>query len=57
MLVTSRSALHVYGEYEFPVSPLALPRPRQLRSLPALAANPSITLFAQRAQAVKPDFS
>jgi len=56
ILVTSRAPLRVYGEYEFPVPPLALPDPRQMNSLPALAENPSIVLFAQRAQAVKPGF-
>jgi len=56
VLVTSRAALRVYGEYEFPVPPLALPDTRQLSSFPALAENPSISLFAQRAAAVKPDF-
>jgi predicted ATPase/DNA-binding winged helix-turn-helix (wHTH) protein len=56
VLVTSRAPLRVYGEYEFPVPPLALPDPRQMNSLPELVENPSIVLFAQRAQAVKPDF-
>ncbi|HTT23488.1 MAG TPA: tetratricopeptide repeat protein [Candidatus Sulfotelmatobacter sp.] len=56
VLVTSRAPLRVYGEYEFPVPPLALPDLQQMNSLVALAENPSITLFAQRAQAVKPDF-
>src|SRR6516164_4144654 len=56
VLVTSRAPLRVYGEYEFPVPPLALPDPRQMNSLPALAENPSIVLFAQRAQAVQPAF-
>jgi predicted ATPase/DNA-binding winged helix-turn-helix (wHTH) protein len=56
VLVTSRAPLRVYGEYEFPVPPLALPDPRQMNSLPALAENPSIVLFAQRAQAVQPGF-
>ena len=56
VLVTSRAPLRVYGEYEFPVPPLALPDLRHLNSLRALAENPSITLFAQRAQAVNPDF-
>jgi predicted ATPase/DNA-binding winged helix-turn-helix (wHTH) protein len=56
VLATSRSALHVYGEHEYPVSPLELPRPEQLRSFQELSANPSITLFTQRAAAVKPAF-
>jgi predicted ATPase/DNA-binding winged helix-turn-helix (wHTH) protein len=56
VLATSRSALHVYGEHEYPVSPLELPRPEQLRSFEELSANPAITLFAQRAAAVKPAF-
>ena len=56
VMVTSRAPLRVYGEYEFPVPPLPLPDPRQMNSLPALAENPAISLFAQRAQAVKPDF-
>jgi predicted ATPase/DNA-binding CsgD family transcriptional regulator len=42
MLVTSREALRVRGEYEFPVLPLAPP--------------PAITLFAQRAHAIQPSF-
>ena len=56
VLVTSREPLRIYGEQEFPVPPLALPDARQVNSLPALAGNPSITLFSQRAQAVKPGF-
>jgi len=56
VLVTSRSPLRVYGEYELPVPPLTLPDARQMNSLPALEENPAIRLFAQRAQAVKPEF-
>jgi len=56
ILITSRAPLRVYGEHEFPVPPLTPPDLRQTNSLPALAENPAITLFAQRAQAVKPDF-
>ncbi len=56
VLITSRAPLRVYGEHEFPVPPLALPAPGQMKSLSALEENPAITLFAQRAQAVKPDF-
>ena len=56
VLVTSRAPLRVYGEYEFPVPPLAVPDPQQMHSFTALAGNPSVSLFAQRATAVKPDF-
>jgi predicted ATPase len=55
ILVTSRAALHVYGEHEFPVPPLALP---DSRSMPpeALSQYPAVALFLQRAVAAKPDF-
>ena len=43
ILVTSRSCLRVYGEQEFPVTPLA--------------QNSAVELFAQRAAAVWPDFA
>jgi predicted ATPase/DNA-binding winged helix-turn-helix (wHTH) protein len=56
VLVTSRAPLRVYGEYEFPVPPLALPDRQHMHSFAALAENPSVSLFAQRAAAVKPDF-
>jgi predicted ATPase/serine/threonine protein kinase len=55
IIVTSRAALHVYGEHEFPVPPLALP---DARSMPPvdLLQYPAVALFVQRAIAVKPDF-
>ena len=56
ILVTSRAALHVYGEHEFPVPPLALPDSRSIRSLEALSQYPAVALFVQRAVAAKPDF-
>ena len=43
ILVTSRSRLHIYGEQEFHVTPLA--------------QNSAMELFAQRAAAVWPDFA
>src|SRR5256712_5127119 len=55
-LVTSRAPLHVSGEYEFLVSPLALPDPRSSPALTALLQCPAVALFVQRATAVKPDF-
>jgi len=56
ILVTSRSALHIYDEHEFPVPPLALPVSKKLPSLDALAKYSAISLFVQRAAAVKPGF-
>lgn len=55
VLATSRAALHVSGEHEYEVSPLALPNLDQLPSDdPTLYA--AIHLFVQRAQAVAPAF-
>jgi predicted ATPase len=56
ILVTSRSALHLYGEHEFPVSPLALPDTRSLPTVEVLSRYPAVALFVQRAVAAKPDF-
>ncbi len=57
VLVTSRAVLHVYGEYEYLVPPLALPAPEQFSSLEVLAGNPAVTLFVERAAAaVKGEF-
>ncbi len=55
VLVTSRSALHVYGENEFPVPPLALPE-QPVATVAVLERSPAVALFVQRAVAVKPDF-
>ncbi|MDQ3707447.1 MAG: tetratricopeptide repeat protein [Chloroflexota bacterium] len=55
VLVTSRTPVHLYGEHEFPVPPLPLPD-LESTDRTALAQNPAITLFVQRAQAVQPDF-
>ena len=56
ILVTSRAALHVYGEHEFPVPPLALPDSRSTPSVEVLSQYPAVALFVQRAVAAKPDF-
>src|SRR4029077_2040118 len=56
ILVTSRAALHVYGEHEFPVPPLALPDSRSLPAVEVLSQFPAVALFLQRAVAAKPDF-
>src|ERR1700675_3129852 len=56
IMVTSRAALHVYGEHEFPVPPLALPDTRSVPSVHVLLQCPAVALFVQRATAAKPDF-
>jgi predicted ATPase len=55
-MVTSRAALHVYGEHEFPVPPLALPDSRSTASVEVLSRCPAVELFIQRAVAARPDF-
>ncbi len=55
-LVTSRAALHVYNEHEFPVPPLALPDAQALPPIELLQRYSAISLFVQRAAAVKRDF-
>jgi predicted ATPase/DNA-binding CsgD family transcriptional regulator/tetratricopeptide (TPR) repeat protein len=62
ILVTSRATLHLYGEQEFPVPPLALPDLKRLSTMgaelvPSLAQYAAVALFVQRAVAVKPDFT
>ena len=56
ILVTSRAALHLYGEHEFPVPPLALPDALAMPPIEVLAQYPAVALFVARAVAVKPDF-
>ena len=57
LLVSSREALRVAGEQEFPVPPLAVPdRPGELR-LEDLRAADSVALFLQRASLVQPGFA
>jgi predicted ATPase/serine/threonine protein kinase len=56
ILVTSRAALHIYGEHEFPVPPLALPDFRSLPPLHVFSQYSAVALFIQRAIAVKPNF-
>ena len=56
ILVTSREALHVYGEHEFPMPALGLPDSRSKLKVEVLSRCPAVELFVLRAVAVKPDF-
>ena len=57
VLVTSREALQVRGEQEFPVPALELPDLRHLPATETLSHYAAIRLFVQRAQSVRPDFA
>ncbi len=57
ILATSRTALRVHGEHEFPVRPLLLPEPGPLPDLDTLAKNPAVAVFLDRARAVLPDLT
>ena len=56
VLASSRSALRVSGEQEYPVPPLGLPDPARLPSLDGLSQYEAVALFIERARAVKPSF-
>ena len=57
IVVTSQAPLHVYGEHEFPVPPLALPDLKSIPPLEALSRLPAVALFVERARAVKREFA
>jgi predicted ATPase/class 3 adenylate cyclase/DNA-binding CsgD family transcriptional regulator len=57
LLVTSREVLHLYGEHEYGVPPLALPDRHQLPPLERLRQYDAVRLFIERAQAAKADFA
>ncbi|HEY5157101.1 MAG TPA: NB-ARC domain-containing protein, partial [Anaerolineales bacterium] len=56
IMVTSRIALNLYGECEFPVPPLELPQAEKELTVEDLVKNESAILFVERAQAVQPKF-
>lgn len=57
ILATSREVLRVRGEHEFPVPPLAVPRPGRRPPLPALAQLGAVALFIRQARAARPAFA
>ena len=61
VLVTSRLALHLRGEHEFPVPPLTLPEPdadaTDQTRLDELGEFSAVALFVARARAARPSFA
>ena len=57
ILATSRSALRVYGEVEYPVPPLPMPDPREVPADHTIERYPAVALFLERARGVRPDFA
>jgi predicted ATPase/DNA-binding XRE family transcriptional regulator len=56
ILVTSRAPLHIRGEQEYPVQPLALPASTRSPELEEVVGSPSGRLFVERAQAISSAF-
>lgn len=57
IVITSRAPLHISGEHEFIVSPLAIPDLTCPATAAVLAQSPAVDLFVQRTQAVVPSFT
>ncbi|HEY8284795.1 MAG TPA: helix-turn-helix domain-containing protein [Chloroflexota bacterium] len=57
VLTTSRAPLHVRGEREYPVAPLALPDLARVPTPDEVAAAPAARLFVERARAASPTFA
>ena len=57
VLATSRAPLHIRGEQEYPVSPLALPASTLSPAPLEILGSPSGRLFVDRARAASPVFS
>jgi predicted ATPase len=57
MLATSRTALGLRAEREYPVPPLPLPAGSGAASVAEVAASPAVALFVDRARAARPGFA
>ena len=56
-VITSREALDIYGEVEFPIAPLASPKLSTSITLNQVLDFDSVKLFLDRAQSSSPDFT
>ncbi len=57
ILATSRTALGLRAEREYPVPPLPLPADLGAASVAEVAASPAVALFVDRARAARPGFA
>lgn len=57
ILTSSRIVLQLYGEHEYPLSPLNLPESTVVQDVNTLLSYETIRLFSERAQAVRPAFT
>jgi predicted ATPase len=57
VLTTSRAALRLSGEQEFPVSPLPVPDPTHVPGIETLIDYAAVRLFVDRAVRARPDFA
>ena len=57
IITSSRIALNLHGEREFPVPPLELPQADDESALEKLLENESVILFVERARAAHPNFA
>ncbi|UFP93455.1 AfsR/SARP family transcriptional regulator [Gloeobacter morelensis] len=56
ILITSRTRLHLYGEWEFDVPPLTVPTSEGPLTYERICASEAVQLFAARAEAARRDF-
>lgn len=57
VVMTSREALRVSGEQEYPVPPLTAPDPASLRDPADLTGSEAVSLFLERARSARPGYA
>jgi predicted ATPase len=57
IIASSRIALNLHGEREFPVPPLELPQAENESALETLIENEAVVLFVERARTAHPNFA